>query len=187
MEKLQSPKPTVAKHFWNLQKKALKFTLFLSHLWFKIEIHQCTNNITKTIVFIHIIKHRHFLGVMCECFQRLGGAGKCIDDLLKYHFVFLTMFGFVQVNKSNTSKWCFEKSTMNVLDPPQSRKHPHVTPKKCLYIKKNKFLEYIVGTLVSCLPSTKQWFLYIRLPRTVRKMSSFRVQQLYVLEIMANN
>ena len=33
-----------------------------------------------------------------------GRSGKCIGDLLKYRFACLTMFDFVQVNKSNTGR-----------------------------------------------------------------------------------
>ena len=106
------PKYFCLKSFKNIQLLNSIFHIFpyspvetdaeesLSSAW--QTTHQCTYNTPLTFVFIHTIKYRHFFGVTHGCFRPWGRSDKCITDLVKCHFVFLAVLGFVQVNKSNT-------------------------------------------------------------------------------------
>ena len=59
-------------------------------------------HIPQTFVFIHSIKHRHFFCSDVWMLRTLGWVWQMQWGLLKYHFVFLEMFWFVQVNKFKT-------------------------------------------------------------------------------------
>ena len=83
-------------------------------------------------------------------------------DLLKSHFVFIAVIGFVQVNKYNACqkyKVMFQQIHNAFARPtPGSEASTRCSKKMSVFdgVNKNKCLGDIVGTLVSCLPSTRQ-------------------------------
>ena len=63
---------------------------------------QCVE--TDDHICFHSHRSIHFFGLTCGCFRQWRKSDKCIVYLLKYHSVFLEVFGFVQVNKPNACR-----------------------------------------------------------------------------------
>ena len=91
----------------------------------------------------------------CGCFRPWSGSGKCIANLLKHHFVFLALFGFVQLNKYTA---CQKYKVMfQQIHNPFARPNPGLeastrhSKKLSVFdgVNKNKCMGDIVGTLVT--------------------------------------